>query len=252
MGTLGQLITGQEYAEIEKISKVVYFRYCSRSHDVQLEQDDLMHHGVIGLLEARKKFDSSKGSWLPYMKLRARGAMLDEIRKQAPVGQEDYQKVKQLEEARYSLQKEGVDPTEIRLAETLNWSLAEVTSWRRQLPVLVPSLDTESTADDDMQLGIVLTAGEIGPAERTLRQEMWQIINECLGSLPSPDLRIILESRTLHDLSLKELAASFSCTMENIRLKQKKAAAWVRECIHGKGWPEQGWQTILESEGEDR
>lgn len=252
MGTLNQLITAQEYAEIEKISKRVYYRYCSRSHDVQLEQDDLMHHGVIGLLEARKTFDSAKSSWLPYMRLRAFGTMVSEIRKQAPVGQEDYQKVKQLDEARYALQKQGVEPTEELLAEVLNWSLAEVTSWRRQLPVLVPALETEPTGENETLPGIVLTASEIGPDERTLRREMWQIVNDCLDGLPSPDLRIILQSRTLHGLGLKELAASFTCTMENIRLKQKKAASWVRDCIHGKGWPEEGWQANLESEGEDR
>ncbi|MCF6178235.1 MAG: sigma-70 family RNA polymerase sigma factor [Geopsychrobacter sp.] len=252
MGTLSQLITAQDYSEIEKISRAVFYRYCSRSHDVQLELDDLKHYGVIGLLEARKKFDSSKGVWLPFMKLRVRGAMLDEIRKSAPVGQMDYQKIKQLEEARQELKKAGVAPSDQLLSQRLGWSLSEVTSWRRQLPVLVPALDSEHFDDDEMSTGIVLTSGEIGPEETTLRHEMWRVVDECLSLLPSPDLRIILKSRTLHGTKLKALAASFACTMENIRVKQKKAASWMRDCILGKGWPEQGWQDALDSEGEDR
>jgi len=252
MGTLEQLITARDYAEIDKIARAVFYRYCSRSHDVQLELDDLQHYGVIGLLEARKKFDSKKGTWLPFMKLRARGAMLDEVRRSAPVGQEDYQKIRLLEEARQKLREEGIAPTEQSLSKRLGWSVTEVTSWRRQLPVLVPALDAENFDEDEMTSGVVLTAGEIGPEETTLRHEMLQIIDDCLNGLPSPDLRIILTSRTLHGLKLKELAASFACTMENIRVKQKKAASWMRECISGKGWPEHGWQDVLDSEGDGR
>lgn len=252
MGTLSQLITAQDYAEVEKISRAVFYRYCRSSHDVQLEMDDLKHYGVIGLLEARKKFDSAKGGWLSFMKLRVRGAMLDEIRKSAPVGQEDYRKVKLLAGARQELKKEGIELTDQRLAAQLGWPLVEVTSWRRQLPVLVPALDSEHFDDDEMSAGVVLTAGDIGPEETTLRHEMWKIVDECLNSLPSPDLRIILKSRTLYEVKLKELAASFACTMESIRLKQKKAANWMRDCIIGKGWLAQGWQEALDSEGEDR
>lgn len=252
MGTLSQLITEQEYAEVETIAKTVYFRFCSRSHDIQLEREDLFHHGLIGLLEARKKFDADKGAWIPFMKLRVRGAMLDEIRKQAPLGQEDYQKIRQLHEAREELQRQGIEPTEEELSHFLGWSLTDVSSWRRQIPVLVPALHSEPGDDDEDCSGVVLTAGNIGPAEQTLRREMWQVVRQCLDDLPSPDLRIILEGRTLHDLGLKELAASFACTMENIRIKQKKAASLVHDCIVGKGWPVQGWHSVFVGKGEEQ
>lgn len=244
-----QLITTQEQAELAKLAKAVHYRYCRRSHDVQLEVEDLLHLGVIALLEARKTFDAEKGDWLPFLRLRARGAMLDDIRRQAPVSQDDYQKVRQLEAARQSLQREGIAPDEQALAARLGWQVAEVSSWRRQLPMLVPALNAEGD-DEENPHGRVLVSGDLGPAELTLRKEMWQIVSDCLASLPSPDLRLILESRTLHGLGLKELAASFACTMESIRLKQKKAAAWVRECLERKGWPEAGWQSVLDAEGD--
>lgn len=45
-----------------------------------LQADDLSQAAVIGLLEARKRFDPSKASWPTFALLRAHGAMQDELR----------------------------------------------------------------------------------------------------------------------------------------------------------------------------
>ena len=45
--------------------------------------DDLVQSGMIGLLEAAKKYDISKGaSFETYAGIRIRGSMLDEVRKE--------------------------------------------------------------------------------------------------------------------------------------------------------------------------
>lgn len=47
-----------------------------------VQEDDLVQSGMIGLLEAAKNFDSSKGaSFQTYAGIRIKGSMLDEIRK---------------------------------------------------------------------------------------------------------------------------------------------------------------------------
>ncbi|MDB9789527.1 sigma-70 family RNA polymerase sigma factor, partial [Gammaproteobacteria bacterium] len=47
-----------------------------------VQVDDLVQSGMIGLLEAAKKYDVSKGaSFETYAGIRIRGSMLDEVRK---------------------------------------------------------------------------------------------------------------------------------------------------------------------------
>ncbi len=61
--------------------KKIAYHLCARLPNF-ISIDDLIQSGMIGLLEASKKYDPSKGaSFETYSGIRIRGAMLDEIRK---------------------------------------------------------------------------------------------------------------------------------------------------------------------------
>ena len=239
--------------EIANIAGTVYARYCSRGGSVQLDKEDLTSIGIIGALEAADRFDPIKGNWMVFARMRARGAMLDKVRKMALVsmGQDGYEKVKQLEQARRELLQKDIEPTNKLLAEQLGWSLADVQKWLAQRPILVPATDGDAFADDEETIpGTVLMSADIGPEEASLRLEVKKIVEDCLDRLPSADLRMILVSRILHGIKLKELAASFDCAMQSVLNKQKKATDWMRQCIKAKGWPEEGWGTLFSREGD--
>ena len=62
------------------VKRIAYHLLARLPANVQVE--DLMQAGMIGLLEAAKKYDASKGaSFETYAGIRIRGAMLDEVRK---------------------------------------------------------------------------------------------------------------------------------------------------------------------------
>ncbi|MGH8605584.1 MAG: RNA polymerase sigma factor FliA, partial [Gammaproteobacteria bacterium] len=62
--------------------------------------DDLTQAGMIGLLEASKNYDPSRGaSFETYAKIRIRGAMLDEVRKGDWAPRSLYRKVRQMAQA---------------------------------------------------------------------------------------------------------------------------------------------------------
>lgn len=68
----------QRYAPLVK--RIAYHLLGRLPASVQVE--DLMQAGMIGLLEAAKKYDAGKGaSFETYAGIRIRGAMLDEVRK---------------------------------------------------------------------------------------------------------------------------------------------------------------------------
>ncbi|MCD6532540.1 MAG: hypothetical protein J7L25_00470, partial [Deltaproteobacteria bacterium] len=44
------------------------------------------------------------------------------------------------------------------------------------------------------------------------------------------------KARKLEDVTLRELAASFNCSIESIRKREKLALIQLRECLQSKGW----------------
>ena len=68
----------ERYAPLVK--RIAYHLLARLPANVQV--DDLIQAGMIGLLEASTKYDASKGaSFETYAGIRIRGAMLDDVRK---------------------------------------------------------------------------------------------------------------------------------------------------------------------------
>lgn len=89
--------------------------------------DDLIQSGMIGLLEAARNFDSSKGaSFETFAGIRIRGAMLDEMRKGDWVPRSVHKNSRSIANAISAVEKEtGRDAREAEIAEQLAVSLPE-------------------------------------------------------------------------------------------------------------------------------
>lgn len=89
--------------------------------------DDLIQSGMIGLLEAAKNFDGTKGaSFETFAGIRIRGAMLDEIRRGDWVPRSVHRNSRSVMKAIDDLNKElGRNPKDHEIAEKLSISLDE-------------------------------------------------------------------------------------------------------------------------------
>ena len=89
--------------------------------------DDLIQSGMIGLLEAAKNFDGSKGaSFETFAGIRIRGAMLDEIRKGDWTPRSVHKNSRAITEAISRVEKEtGRDARDVDVAEKLEVSLQD-------------------------------------------------------------------------------------------------------------------------------
>ncbi|MDP2559821.1 RNA polymerase sigma factor FliA [Psychrobium sp. 1_MG-2023] len=89
--------------------------------------DDLIQSGMIGLLEAAKNFDGSKGaSFETFAGIRIRGAMLDEIRRGDWVPRSVHRNSRAVQKAIDEVEKEhGRDAKEHEIAEKLGINLDE-------------------------------------------------------------------------------------------------------------------------------
>lgn len=87
--------------------------------------DDLIQAGMIGLLEAQKNYDGSKGaSFETYAGIRIRGAMLDDIRRGDWVPRSVHRYNREVNQAIATLEGQlNRDPTDIEVAEYLDMPL---------------------------------------------------------------------------------------------------------------------------------
>lgn len=90
-----------------------------------IQQDDLIQAGLVGLFEAIKGYDCSRGaSFETYARIRIQGAMIDEVRRGDWTPRSVYRKSRQLSEAIRKIEvREGRDAKAIEVAELLEMDI---------------------------------------------------------------------------------------------------------------------------------
>jgi RNA polymerase sigma factor for flagellar operon FliA len=92
-----------------------------------VQVDDLIQAGMIGLLEASRHYDKSRGaSFETYAGIRIRGAMLDEIRRSDWTPRSVHRKARMVSEAMRNIENsEGRDARDVEVAEVMGLSLQD-------------------------------------------------------------------------------------------------------------------------------
>lgn len=168
--------------------------------------EDLRQMGFQGLLEAARRFDDSRGvSFRRFANYRIRGAMLDGIRKSAPLPRRAYERVRALEAA-------------LRVAETA----AEESVPPGRAPADLDAKLTEHLANlaTAMAVGLVATAaygeeeGEIAavepgesPEDAVVKAQLRHIVKEAIRDLPD-DERALIEGHYLNGERFDHVSAS--------------------------------------------
>ncbi|NPA25924.1 MAG: sigma-70 family RNA polymerase sigma factor [Deltaproteobacteria bacterium] len=231
---------------IQRIAQRIYLRYTPAGRDGRaLTREELFHYGVIGLLEAKKNFDAeSRTPWPVFAAYRVEGEMLDNLRK-APLirlPHEVQRQVRRLQEASECLEKKNLETSPENLAAELGWTVSEVEKLQGYIPtiVAVATNDGSNGNDDDKGAGkgIILedTNRQADPQANLLRRELSELVQHCLEKLPDAKDRIIVKARKLEDLTLRELAEAFACSIETIRKREQAALQQLKNCLANGGW----------------
>jgi RNA polymerase sigma factor for flagellar operon FliA len=107
------------------LKRIAYHLVSRMPPNVQVE--DLIQAGMIGLLEAAKKYDASQGaSFETYAGIRIRGAMMDEIRRTDWTPRSVHRKSREVSEAMRQIEnREGREAQDNEVAEELGIGLNE-------------------------------------------------------------------------------------------------------------------------------
>jgi RNA polymerase sigma factor FliA len=234
-------ITSREKALVGKIASNVYKHYCPAGQAGQIEFDDLFNLGIIGLLEAKTRFDPNRGiPFQIYASSRIRGAMIDQIRYQPVIrtSQDLAQKIKMLKKTRESLFRIGQQVDDKKLADILSWSVEEVRNVSKHSVHVVPAMESgEKESEGSREYWGEIIADKSPSAENmVIINELAACVQECLENLPSDEYRIVLLGRVIEELNLRELADVLNCSNQTVANRQEKARELMKNCLEKKGW----------------
>ena len=124
--------TNVRVVEQEQLVKRIAFHLMSRL-PASVQVDDLIQAGMIGLIEASRKFDPEQGaSFETYAGIRIRGAMLDEIRRTDWTPRSVHRKARDVAEAVRKIENEkGRDARDVEVAEVMGLELMNITRFYR-------------------------------------------------------------------------------------------------------------------------
>jgi RNA polymerase sigma factor for flagellar operon FliA len=197
-----------------------------------IELDDLMSSGVIGLMDAIEKYDSTRDNkFKTYAEFRIRGAILDELRAQDWVPRSVREKAKQLERCYAKIEQEkGRSATDEEICETLGIDQDEFHEMLNQVKsVSLLSFDDISNfskADKRALHGY----GEGGSKSPTPYSEVSvagtkKMIADAIRDLPEKQ-RLVLSLYYYEDLNLKEIGKVLDVTES--RVSQLHTQAIIR------------------------
>jgi len=192
--------------------------------------DDLVHAGVLGLIDALQKFDAEKHvQFGSYAKFRIRGAILDSLREMDWSPRDLRRKSRRLEEAYNKLRSEiGRNPNEPELAAELGMGLRDLQVLLGEIDGLeVGSLRILSPRDgkeEDLCEYLPNEADET-PLILCLRSEMKQILANAIEELPQKEQQVLV-LYYYQELTMKQVGAVLG--VGESRVSQIHSVAVVR------------------------
>ncbi|HTT34013.1 MAG TPA: FliA/WhiG family RNA polymerase sigma factor [Methylomirabilota bacterium] len=191
--------------------------------------DDLVHAGILGLIDAVDKFDPRKNVQLKsYARFRIRGAILDSLRQMDWSPRQLRRQAREIEEAHRELASQlGRAPAEPEIAERLGLELEAFQQLLGELRGLdLGSLQTQSEdGQTDENPAVAASRPEEDPFHLTLRGEMRSLLAQAIEQLDEKE-RQVLGLYYLEELTMKEVGMILD--IGESRVSQIHTAALIR------------------------
>ncbi|MBP7652019.1 FliA/WhiG family RNA polymerase sigma factor [Candidatus Dependentiae bacterium] len=199
-----------------------------------VEFDDLMSYGVLGLIDAIEKFDIAKGyKFITYGSMRVKGAILDAMRNYDWIPRAIRIKSRQLQNAYSELESRlGVIPDDQTVANYLNISLDQFYNMLYEISgTSQMSLDetwTVGTNADEITIMETIEAPMTDhPDVMLTREEIKKEIINTINSLPEKE-RLVLALYYYEGLTLREIGEVMELTESRASQLHAKAISIVK------------------------
>ncbi len=186
-----------------------------------IELDDLISCGVIGLMDAIEKFDPSRDNkFKTYAEFRVRGAILDELRAQDWVPRSIREKAKMIERSYAKLESElGRPATDEEMCKELGVNQEEFHDLlNKAKSVSLLNIDDSATfnrGDKKLIAGLMEDSRAANPFTAVSYKNSRDKIKEGIQSLPEKQ-RLVLSLYYYEDLNLKEIGQVLDVTESRV------------------------------------
>jgi RNA polymerase sigma factor for flagellar operon FliA len=199
-----------------------------------IEVDDLISVGVLGLMDAITKYDSSRGAkFKTYAEFRVRGAILDELRSLDWVPRSIRQKASAVEKVVRSLEsKLRRLPEDEEVAKEMDMSLDQfyrTLDETKSVPVF--SLEdlgiAKESGEQQSLLDCLAGKADADPQTQIRLIELKEIIAKAIDTLPEKE-RLMVSLYYYEELTMKEIGAVLDITESRVSQIHSKAVLHLR------------------------
>jgi RNA polymerase sigma factor FliA len=204
-----------------------------------VDRDDLARAGALGLVEAARRYDESRG--VPFDRFvaqRIRGAILDAVRSADWAPRSVRTLARKLESVEQRLATElGRVPVAKEMAEALGMTPQELSRLQdRMFRSVVLALEHEVNDDTDEDLTLVdvlRDRGAVEPLEELETRELHAYLRDAVELLPERQ-RLVVVGYFLEGRTSQELARFLGVTESRVSQLRSEALAMLREGIEAQ------------------
>lgn len=228
------IIEGREQVVEDYIPLVKYIASrVSMGKNKYMEYEDLVGYGMIGLMDAMSKFDSTKGmKFSSYAAIRIKGSIIDELRRVRPISKGAMDKLNRYNEAVESLQRKLLrEPILIEIANFMKLNISEVSEIENYINYIsVVSLEGVIFSDDEEMnvMGIIEDKNSPSPEDSYQSKEQIEVLAKSIEALKEKD-RTILNLYYYEGLTLKEIGQVLSVSESRVCQLHSRAIRNLRE-----------------------
>jgi RNA polymerase sigma factor FliA len=193
--------------------------------------DDLIQVGMIGLHDAMSRFDAAQGvQFETFATQRIRGAMLDELRSGDWMSRGDRKQQRQIEAAVHKLEQQyGRAPAESEIAKEMGLSLGDYQEVLTKVRGTQLVYLEDMTGDDGDQsfLDRHVADASSDPLAMLNDQRMREALVDAIKLLPERE-QYVMSMYYEHDMNLKEIAAVLKVTESRVCQLHSQSIARLR------------------------
>lgn len=228
-----QRLLNENLQEVRYIARRIHDRLPSH-----VPFDDLVHAGILGLVDAVDKFRPDKNVQLnAYARFRIRGAILDSLREMDWGPRALRRQARRIEDAHRDLSTElGREPSNTELAAKLGLELKELhllLAELRGLDLRSLQVQNEEAGNGD-RIAAMATRPEDDPFHIALRAEFHASLAGAIQKLDQKE-RLVLNLYYLRELTMKQVGAILGIGESRVSQIHGAALTHLRSRMEGRG-----------------
>ncbi len=205
---------------------------------VHWDKEDMIGYGVLGLMEAIKRFQPEKGvKFSTFAAKRIHGAILDALRKDTPLSRTCWKKVRKITDAVDRINREtGKEASIEAIAAEVELNIKEVEEALESLKML-SHISLEKTLgftdNEEIKVGDKIRSKDLSE-EILIKNEQIELLTKAMTQLEERQ-RLILTLYYYEELTLKEIACITNISISRVSQIKSLGLTRLRKTIKADG-----------------